>query len=217
MNLTSRMTQLLGAFRRERNGLVADTMHYDGARYGLNYGVSLPTMRQIVRGMERDHEFARFLYRQDVRCLQLAALHLADPAQLTDPEEFAFWWSGIRNSELAEEAAFALFGALPTLPIRFMEQIEQAEGYPLYLLLMAASRAEQIDAAWVAPTLRAVARQTGTPCARSVLFGAVNLLAHLAERGDEATYQAVVTAVASLGTTAWESTLREELGWRLYQ
>ena len=87
MNDTSRMTQLLGAFRRERNGLVADTMHYEGARYGLNYGVSLPTVRSTVRPLERDHAFARYLYGQDVRCLKLAAFHLADPDALTDEAE----------------------------------------------------------------------------------------------------------------------------------
>ena len=43
MDYTSRMAALLGRFRRERNGVVADTMQYRGKAYGLNYGVSLPT------------------------------------------------------------------------------------------------------------------------------------------------------------------------------
>ena len=44
MDYTSRMAALLGRFRRERNGVVADTMQYRGKAYGLNYGVSLPTV-----------------------------------------------------------------------------------------------------------------------------------------------------------------------------
>ena len=40
MDFTSRMAALLGAFRRERNGAVADSMRFYGAPCGLNYGVS---------------------------------------------------------------------------------------------------------------------------------------------------------------------------------
>ena len=104
------MTRLLGAFRRERNGLVADTMHYDGARYGLNYGVSLTTVRRLVRELEpqRDGAFARFLLSQQVRCLQLAAYALVEPEALSDEAEREVWFASLKNSELAEEAAYAL-------------------------------------------------------------------------------------------------------------
>ena len=97
------MTRLLGAFRRERNGLVADTMHYDGARYGLNYGVSLTTVRRLVRELEpeRDERFARFLLSQQVRCLQLAALHLADAEAWQGAEDARVWLEALHNSELA--------------------------------------------------------------------------------------------------------------------
>ncbi len=59
MNHTSRMVALLSRMRRERNGAVADAMCYYGITYGLNYGVSLPTVRQIARAEPRDHAFAR--------------------------------------------------------------------------------------------------------------------------------------------------------------
>ena len=108
MDPTSRMAALLGAFRRERNGAVADAMRFYGRPYGLNYGVSLPTLRRLARAEGTDHDFARYLYRQDVRELRLAAFHIADPARLT-PEEYPFWGEGLLNSELAEEGAFALF------------------------------------------------------------------------------------------------------------
>ena len=44
MDYTSRMVALLRELRRERNGAVADSMRYYGTPYGLNYGVSLPTL-----------------------------------------------------------------------------------------------------------------------------------------------------------------------------
>ena len=107
MDYTSRMAALLGRFRRERNGVVADTMQYRGKAYGLNYGVSLPTIRAVARAERPDSDFARFLYRQDVRELKLAAFWIADPVQVTSVE-FSDWGEGIANSEMAEECAFAL-------------------------------------------------------------------------------------------------------------
>ena len=68
MDFTSRMAALLGAFRRERNGAVADSMRFYGAPCGLNYGVSLPTLRTLARAEAADHDFAKYLWRQDVRC-----------------------------------------------------------------------------------------------------------------------------------------------------
>ena len=106
MDFTSRMVALLGELRRERNGAVADAMRCYGAPYGLNYGVSLPTLRKLARAETPDHDFSRYLYLQEVRELRLAALHIARPESLT-PDEFPAWAAGIVNSEVAEEAAFA--------------------------------------------------------------------------------------------------------------
>lgn len=80
-DLTSRMVELLGRLRREMNGAVADSMRVRGRPYGLNYGVSLPTIRAIARSCPPDHAFARYLFLQDVRELRLAALTLAEPGR----------------------------------------------------------------------------------------------------------------------------------------
>ena len=69
MDFTSRMVALLGELRRERNGAVADAMRCYGAPYGLNYGVSLPTLRKLARAETPDHDFARYLYyRRSANC-----------------------------------------------------------------------------------------------------------------------------------------------------
>ena len=105
-NKTSRMIALLGAMRKQMNGAVSESMQRDGQKYGLNYGVSIATVREIVAEEECDYEFAKYLFKQQVRELRLAACHLAEPAKV-DTHEFPFWARGIVNSELAEELAFA--------------------------------------------------------------------------------------------------------------
>ena len=72
MDFTSRMVALLGELRRERNGAVADAMRCYGAPYGLNYGVSLPTLRKLARAETPDPN----------PLLRYAALHSAARSDL---------------------------------------------------------------------------------------------------------------------------------------
>ncbi len=103
---TQRMSHLLGEVRREMHGAVVESMCYYGDAYGLNYGVSIPTIRKIAKSEGIDHKLARLLYRQDVRELKIAALWIADCREVDEQREF--WIEGIINSEMAEEAAHAL-------------------------------------------------------------------------------------------------------------
>ncbi len=116
---SSRLAYLLGEVRRQKNGAVADFMRFYGERYGLNYGVSLSTVRELARdealAMERvmesatqRHKFAKLLYKQEVRELRLIALWIADIELIISNNETDFWGRGVINSEVAEEAAFAL-------------------------------------------------------------------------------------------------------------
>lgn len=150
------MVALLGELRRERNGAVADAMCLCGKPYGLNYGVSLPTLRRIARAETPDHDFARYLYVQDVRELRLAALYIAQPERVT-ADEADFWAAGIVNSEVAEEASFALLSRVGVLLELFRSWITAS---PLlqYAALLAAARSPQASLAWVDAALEAVHR-----------------------------------------------------------
>ena len=150
------MVALLGELRRERNGAVADAMCLCGKPYGLNYGVSLPTLRRLARAETSDHDFARYLYVQDVRELRLAALYIAQPERVT-MDEAEFWAAGIINSEVAEEASFALLSRVGVLPELFRSWITAS---PLlqYAALLAAARSPQASLAWVDAALEAVHR-----------------------------------------------------------
>lgn len=156
MDFTSRMVALLGELRRERNGAVADAMCLCGKPYGLNYGVSLPTLRRIARAETPDHDFARYLYVQDVRELRLAALYIAQPERVT-ADEADFWAAGIINSEVAEEASFALLSRVGVQPAIF-ERWMAASPLLQYAALLAAARSPQASLAWVDAALEAVHR-----------------------------------------------------------
>lgn len=157
MNFTTRMAVLLSAMRRERNGAVADAMRYYGTAYGLNYGTSLPTLRGIARAEGHDHDFARYLYLQDVRELRLAALHIAEPERLVIAEADA-WAAGIVNSEVAEEAAFALLSPSEALEELFGMWIVSENPLLVYTALLAAARSPLADVGYAETALGALHR-----------------------------------------------------------
>lgn len=206
------MVALLGELRREMNGAVASSMRYYGAAYGLNYGVSLPTLRSIARRVGTDHDFARYLFCQDVRELRLAALHIADPARL-GAEEFTAWAAGIVNSEVAEEAAFALLGRAGSLPELFRLWTASDRTLLRYAALLAAARSDRMtaDSFAIDAAVEAVRRN---PDDRLTAVGAVALLQACAARNEE-NRQAVIRAVGSLGKLPAEDYVHEELAWRL--
>ncbi len=216
MDYTSRMTALLGAFRRERNGAVADTMRCDGRAYGLNYGVSLPTLRRLARAEGQDHDFARYLYLQDVRELRLAAYHIADPSRLDD-DDLTFWGEGLLNSEMAEEGAFALFGRAESLPNLFERWTAPAAGWlRTYAALMSAARTDTPRAAWIPQIVGIVRRTAGGDLREAHLLaqGAVAALVNVGRQNEE-NRQTVHRAVGSLGSLPAEDYVHEELAWRL--
>ncbi|WP_307756514.1 DNA alkylation repair protein [uncultured Alistipes sp.] len=231
MNFTSRMVALLTELRRERNGAVADAMRYYGAAYGLNYGVSLPTVRALARAEKPDHDFAHYLFKQDVRELRLMALHLAEPARLST-EEANVWAAGIINSEVAEEAAFALLSRSDIFPQLFDKWIADRNQMLQYAALLAAARSPHLTVVWLEPAVEALRRSaaadeshshisgsaaapaSGLSASLFVARGAVALLVALAAQNKE-NRLAVIRLAGSLGKLPAEDYVHEELAWRL--
>lgn len=208
---TQRMISLLGAMRKQMNGAVADSMRYYGEDYGLNYGVSLPTVRQIAKGEERNHPLAIYLYKQQVRELRLAALHIADP-DLINTESLDFWAEGIINSEVAEEMAFALLRHARALPEIFEIWIESENELLAYTALRAAaSTAIGRSVKVVGQIERTVER---FPCSRLIAQAAVATLAAVYECDAEAR-KAIEQMISSLGESLAECYIKEEMGWRM--
>ena len=211
MDYTSRMAALLGRFRRERNGVVADTMQYRGKAYGLNYGVSLPTIRAVARAERPDSDFARFLYRQDVRELKLAALWIADPAKVA-AADFPFWAAGVINSEMAEECAFALISRASSGELWGRTWCDADAELLQYTGLLGLSRLPRPDFGSLSPVLRRMlaARSESTLIAQ----GAVALLTAIITT-PAVKRRELEIFLSSLGTGRAARYVQEELTWRL--
>lgn len=202
------MVSLLGRLRKQMNGAVADAMYYYGARYGLNYGVSLPTVREIASQEGKDHELALYLYKQQVRELRLAALHIAEPQCIT-VEQASVWAEGVINSEVAEEMAFTLLPYSLMFNEIYMTWSQSENEFLAYAALMAASRSSQ--ATQIESLSAIVARH---PSSRIIAQGVVAQLSAAYSLDSSLTAQ-ISNLLARMGDSAASTYIREEMEWRL--
>lgn len=211
MDNTQRMIALLGRVRKQMNGAVAESMSTDGENYGLNYGVSIATLREIAATEQRDHDFAKYLYQQQVRELRLLACHLAEPDKV-DIHDFPYWARGIRNAELAEELAFALLSKI--YDINSLMGIWTTESSELisYAALMAAARNERTtsEVSFVASE-KAV---RANPESIHIAQGVVALMCYIATR-DKSVKVGIPSLLESLPEGRAKSLIAEDLEWRL--
>ena len=205
---TSRMLALLGELRRDRNGMAADAMCSYGGQYGVNYGVAAHTIRDRAKTEGKDHAFAEYLYRQDVRELRIAGLWIADAKEIK-PSNFHFWAAGIINSELAEQAAMALLSEVERIDDLLAEWSQSDNILLCYAAMLAAARSgERDDEMALGALYRIIDTFLDNRLAGQ---GAVALLAAIAERDVEA----VKNFVATLPQSPTALFVREEIAWRV--
>lgn len=201
------MAYLLGELRREMHGAVVETMRYYGSNYGLNYGVSLHTIRKIAKCEGVDHKLATLLYRQDVRELRLSALWIADAQRVESEQDF--WVGGVVNSEIAEEAAFALFNRCSWVAELFSEG--ELVSYSAALAL--ASRCESSD--WrdeIIPCWGGVVESLGRN-EKLLPKGVVPIFDRVINGG--ATLEEVESLLQQLPNNRGGDYIRNEVAWRL--
>ena len=195
--------------RKQMNGAVADAMFYYGENYGLNYGVSLPTVREIAQAEGHDHALAEYLFKQQVRELKLAAFHIADPT-LINASNSALWANGITNSELAEEAAFALLRHSPAVMEIVAEWLRSESEWVVYAAMMAAARSNAISTAEIESVVDIVIRY---PDSRPIAQGCVAMLA--AAYLNTELQGVVKSTIETLNNCTATDYIREEMSWRM--
>ena len=211
MDNTQRMIALLGRIRKQMNGAVSESMARDGQKYGLNYGVSIATIREIVAQEQPDYDFAKYLYKQQVRELKLAACHLA-PAKSVDTHEFPFWSRGISNAELAEELAFALLSKIYDINSLMGIWTTESNELVAYAALMAASRNERTTSEVAFIAVENAVR--ANPESNLIAQGAVTLLCYIASR-DRSVKVGIPVMLERLAESPTKQSIVEELEWRL--
>ena len=97
------------------DGAVAQSMRNKGVDYKLNWGATLPRLREKADEIGKNYDLAIALWKEDVReCKILATMVM--PADVVLPEVIDIWMEQMPTQEIAEQAAFNLFQYLPYAP-----------------------------------------------------------------------------------------------------
>ena len=113
--IQDRVKKIKQSFRQLMDGQTAQSMRDKGVEYKLNWGASIPMLREKATEIGKDYDLAIELWKTDVReCKILATMIM--PAERMLPEVVDIWMEQTVSQEIAEQAAFNLYQYLPFAP-----------------------------------------------------------------------------------------------------
>lgn len=120
--LQQRVREIKQSFRQLMDGMTAQSMRDKGVEYKLNWGASIPMLRDMAAEIGKDYALAIELWKADVReCKILATMVM--PADRMLPEVVDIWMEQTTSQEIAEQAAFNLYQYLPYAPAKAYQWI----------------------------------------------------------------------------------------------
>lgn len=115
MDTKERVREIKQSLRQLMDGQTAQSMRDKGVDYKLNWGASIPMLREKAEEIGKDYDLAIELWKADVReCKILATMIM--PVERMLPEVVDIWMEQMTSQEIAEQAAFNLFQYLPYAP-----------------------------------------------------------------------------------------------------
>lgn len=111
-DINDKVKEIKREFRLMMDGAVSQSMRLQGLHYKLNWGATLPRLRELASDIGKNYELAIALWKEDVReCKILATMIM--PAEEVLPEIIDIWMEQTSSLEIAEQAAFNLYQYLP--------------------------------------------------------------------------------------------------------
>ena len=215
MNATSQMVALLGELRREMNGAVVDSMREKGIEYALSYGVSIPTVRALARQYAPDDELARLLYQQQVRELQLAALSIAVPGNVTI-DELPFWAKAVTTVEMAENVATVLIARTKIAKEAVGEWLAADNALLRYAAMLVGGRCNDLNINDIATALADALKSVPAGLEVVTAHGAAVLIGACGSRSEEQRV-AARKFIDALPEGSLRERIEDEAGWQLEQ
>ena len=126
------------SFRQMMDGAVAQSMRDKGLNYHLNWGATLPRLREMAEELKSDikHQTSHFnvydlaiaLWKENVRECKILATMLMPPEKML-PEVCDIWMEQVPSQEIAEQVAFNLWQHLPYAPEKAYQWIATDKEY----------------------------------------------------------------------------------------
>lgn len=129
MSTEEQIKEIKQSFRQMMDGSVAQSMRDKGLNYHLNWGATLPRLREKADEIGMDYDLAIALWKENVReCKILATMIM--PADQILPEVVDIWMEQTDSVEIAEQAAFNLYQHLPYAADKAYQWLASTEELP---------------------------------------------------------------------------------------
>ena len=113
--MNDKIKEIKQSFRLMMDGSIAQSMRDKGVDYHLNWGATLPRLRQKADEIGKNYDLAIALWKENDReCKILATMIM--PADEILPEVVDIWMEQTETVEIAEQAAMNLYQYLPYAP-----------------------------------------------------------------------------------------------------
>ena len=120
MVLQEQVKEIKQSFRQLMDGATAQSMRDKGVQYKLNWGASIPMLREKAEELGQNYDLAIALWKENVRECKILATMLMPPDEVL-PEVIDIWMEQMPSQEMSEQASFNLFQHLPFAPAKAYE------------------------------------------------------------------------------------------------
>ena len=110
--INEKVKEIKRGFRQMMDGATAQSMREKGLQYKLNWGATLPRLREKADEIGKNYDLAIELWKQDVRECKILATMIMPPDDVL-PEVIDIWMEQTPSLEIAEQAAYNLYQHLP--------------------------------------------------------------------------------------------------------
>ncbi len=126
--IQQQIKEIKQSFRQMMDGAIAQSMREKGLNYHLNWGATLPRLREKADELGKNYELAIALWKENVReCKILATMIM--PADKMLPEVAEIWMEQVPSQEMAEQLAFNLWQHLSYAPEKAYQWIASEKEY----------------------------------------------------------------------------------------
>ena len=136
--LSSKVKDIKQSFRQMMDGAVAQSMRDKGLNYHLNWGATLPRLREMAEELKsvfnvqcssfNVYDLSIALWKENIRECKILATMLM-PANQMAPEVCDIWMEQIPSQEIAEQVAFNVWQYLPYAPKKAYQWIASDKEY----------------------------------------------------------------------------------------
>lgn len=130
-NVKEKLKKIKQSFRLMMNGPASQSMREKGLNYKINWGVPIPSLKQMAKEYGKDYDLAIELFKEDIRECKILATMIMPPEKFL-PEIADIWMEQTISYEIVEQLAFNLMQYVDYAPVIAFEWI--ASDKPLYKL-----------------------------------------------------------------------------------